>query len=126
MDIRDGFSQALSDALTGAYKARRLKQDVVAERADMSIWTLQKKLKGRAPITATDLVVLARAIGVTPAYLIDEAEKLQREAMSEPPANVIQIRSKSTPGDGAQEDIDEQPSAANFDPEHEQDESDPT
>lgn len=126
MDIRDGFSQALSDALTGAYKARRLTQDVVAERADMSGWTLQKKLKGRAPITATDLVVLARAIGVTPAYLIDEAEKLQREAMSEPPANVIQIRSKSTPGDGAQEDIDEQPSAANFDPEHEQDESDPT
>lgn len=126
MDIRDGFSQALSDALTGAYKARRLKQDVVAERADMSIWTLQKKLKGRAPITATDLVVLARAIGVTPAYLLDEAEKLQREAMSEPPANVIQIRSKSTPGDGAQEDIDEQPSAANFDPEHDQDEPDPT
>lgn len=125
MDIRDGFSQALSDALTGAYKARRLKQDVVAERADMSIWTLQKKLKGRAPITATDLVVLARAIGVTPAYLLDEAEKLQREAMSEPPANVIQIRSKSTPGDGAQEDVDEQPSAANFDPEHEQDEPDP-
>lgn len=126
MDIRDGFSQALSDALTGAYKARRLKQEVVAERAGMSIWTLQKKLKGRAPITATDLVILARAIGVTPAALIEAAEQLLAESVSEVPDNVVGIRPKPSPKDGAQKDIDErQPHAANFDLEHEQDEPDP-
>lgn len=125
MDIRDGFSQALSDALTGAYKARRLKQEVVAERADMSIWTLQKKLKGRAPITATDLVVLARAIGVTPASLIEDAEQLLAESMSAAPDNVVDIRPKQSPKDGAQEEFDELAGAANYDPEHEQDEPDP-
>lgn len=75
----EDYNQAVADALTGAYKSRRLRQEVLAERAEMSIWTLQKKLKGRAPVTATDLVVLARAIGVPAAAILAEADRLEAE-----------------------------------------------
>lgn len=70
------ISRAISDVLTGYYGRKRLTQDKVAERADMSVVTLQKKLAGKAPITATDLVVLSNAIGVEP-------EKVLREAIEE-------------------------------------------
>lgn len=79
----EDYNQAVADALTGAYKSRRLKQEVLAERADMSIWTLQKKLKGRAPVTATDLVMLARAIGVPVSLILDEADRLEEERASD-------------------------------------------
>ena len=82
MPVED-YNQAVADALTGAYKSRRLKQEVLAERADMSIWTLQKKLKGRAPVTATDLVMLARAIGVPASLILDEADRLEEERSSD-------------------------------------------
>ena len=82
MPVED-YNQAVADALTGAYKSRRLKQEVLAERADMSIWTLQKKLKGRAPVTATDLVMLARAIGVPASLILDEADRLEEERASD-------------------------------------------
>ena len=142
MDNRDEFSRALSDAFTGAYKMRRLTQEVVAERADMSPWTLQKKLKGRAPITATDLVVLSRAIGVSPGDMIHAAEKLlaERQAKSEP-MSVVRPTLKPLPHHDEVETDEEHdaameaayellgegeeyqtPRAANFDPEHEQDE----
>jgi transcriptional regulator with XRE-family HTH domain len=70
------ISRAISDVLTGYYGRKRLTQEQVAERADMSVVTLQKKLKAKAPITATDLVVLSNAIGVDP-------EKVLREAIEE-------------------------------------------
>lgn len=67
------LSRAISDVLTGAYAKKRLTQEELAERAEMSIWTLQKKLKGRSHITATDLVLISRAIGVDPAAVLNEA-----------------------------------------------------
>ena len=79
----EDYNQAVADALTGAYKSRRLKQEVLAARAEMSIWTLQKKLKGRAPVTATDLVMLARAIGVPASLILDEADRLEEERASD-------------------------------------------
>ena len=92
------ISRAVSDILTGAYAKKRLTQEVVAERAGMSVWTLQKKLKARAPITATDLVVLANAIGVSPTDVLEEAmadvEKAERH-MSAGVASIAEQRFKT-------------------------------
>ena len=114
----EDYNQAVADALTGAYKARRLKQEVLAERAGMSHWTLQKKLKGRAPVTATDLVVLARVIGVPAAQILAEADRLEAERrdVSEPadtvdPAdNVTYLGHVTPPASAAADDKDRTPS----------------
>jgi hypothetical protein len=120
------ISRAISDILTGAYMKKRLTQDVIAERANMSIWTLQKKLKARAPITATDLVVLSLAIGVKPADVLQEAildaEMLDAQAeaqMSEGVTNIADQRRKKRPSEMTEEELDafEGEQAANRDPE---------
>lgn len=98
----EDYNQAVADALTGAYKSRRLKQEVLAERADMSIWTLQKKLKGRAPVTATDLVMLARAIGVPASLILDEADRLAVERAS---GNATQEYATSDPSPTVEDNV---------------------
>ena len=121
------ISRAISDILTGAYNKKRLTQEVVAERAGMSVWTLQKKLKARAPISATDLVVLSLAIGVKPTDVLQEAIldaeflEMQNEQaqMSEGVANIAEQRRKKRPSEMTEEELDafEGESAANTDPE---------
>lgn len=103
------ISRAISDVLTGAYMKKRLTQDVVAQRARMSIWTLQKKLKARAPITATDLVILSAAIGVKPGDVLEEAmadvaheERLASEGI---PTIAEQTR-KKRPSEMTEEELD--------------------
>lgn len=125
------ISRAISDILTGAYMKKRLTQEVVAERADMSIWTLQKKLKARAPITATDLVVLATAIGVDPAKVLEEAMEDVANAEKLVSAGIPTIteqRSKKRPSEMTEEELDafEGEQAANRDPEIGHDESETT
>ena len=121
------ISRAISDVLTGYYSRRRLTQDLVAERAEMSIFTLQKKLKGKAPITATDLVVLSAAIGVEPETVLAEAMK-EVAAMSDAPPTIEAhvARKRAAAADLTGKDVDErgQPHAANVDPEHERDDPD--
>lgn len=120
------ISRAVSDILTGAYSKKRLTQEVVAERAGMSVWTLQKKLKARAPISATDLVILSQAIGVDPAAVIAEAaadvahaERLASEGV----ANIAEQRFKKESSATMTDDqLKGEKSAANDDPEHLEDE----
>lgn len=120
------ISRAVSDILTGAYSKKRLTQEVVAERAGMSVWTLQKKLKARAPISATDLVILSQAIGVDPAAVITEAaadvahaERLASEGV----ANIAEQRFKKESSATMTDDqLKGEKSAANDDPEHLEDE----
>lgn len=115
------ISRAISDILTGAYMKKRLTQDVVAERAEMSIWTLQKKLKARAPISATDLVILAQAIGVDPSKVLEEA--MEDVAAAEKLASVgiptIAEQRRKRPSEMTEEELDafEGEQAANRDPE---------
>jgi len=122
------ISRAISDVLTGAYARKRLTQEELAERAQMSIWTLQKKLRGRAPITATDLVIIARAIGIDPGKVlqeaieeVDEAERLASEGI----ASISEHRNKK-PSEMTEEELDafEGESAANKDKELGHDEPD--
>lgn len=125
------ISRAVSDKLTGAYASKRLTQEEIAERANMSIWTVQKKLRGRAPITATDLVVIAEAIGVSPAKILTEALdelKEQESLTSEGVASIADQRRKKRPSEMTEEELDafEGESAANTDPELGHDEPDPT
>ncbi|WP_315637298.1 MULTISPECIES: hypothetical protein [Microbacterium] len=103
------ISRAISDVLTGAYMKKRLTQDVVAERAQMSIWTLQKKLKARAPITATDLVILSTAIGVKPGDVLEEAmadvaheERLASEGIR----TIAEQARKKRPSEMTEEELD--------------------
>lgn len=69
------MSRALSAVLTGYYQRRRLTQSALARMTGMSEVSLQKKLDGKAPITATDLVIIAGAIGVDPGEVVAEAKK---------------------------------------------------
>lgn len=122
------ISRAVSDRLTGAYASKRLTQEEIADRTQMSIWTLQKKLRGRAPITATDLVVIAQAIGVSPAKILTDAlEDLEEQKMSRGVANIADQRRKK-PSEMTEEELDafngEQ--AASTDPEIGHDEHDAT
>lgn len=115
------ISRAVSDVLTGAYNKKRLTQEVVAERAGMSVWTLQKKLKARAPITATDLVVLAKAIGVNPGDVLEEAmaDVEHAEKLASVGIPTIAEQRKKKPSEMTEEELDafEGESAANTDPE---------
>lgn len=123
VNTQPAISQAVSDVLTGYYNRKRLTQEVVAERAGMSVVTLQKKLKGRAPISATDLVILANAIGVDPAKVLNEA--IEEAAGSEPPASLDDQRKKKKPSEMTDTELEGVPSAANTDPEIGHDEPDP-
>lgn len=119
------ISQAISDALTGAYARKRLTQEQIADRANMSLVTLQKKLRGRSPISATDLVVLAQAIGVDPAKVLDDALE-DVNAASEGVVSLSEHRRKKSPAEMTDEELDafDGESAANTDPEMGHDEPD--
>lgn len=125
------ISRAVSDILTGAYNKKRLTQEVVAERAGMSVWTLQRKLKAKAPITATDLVILSKAIGVSPAEVIEEAQRDVEHAEKLVSAGIPTIteqRFKKRPSEMTEEELDafEGEQAANRDPEIGHDEPETT
>jgi transcriptional regulator with XRE-family HTH domain len=115
-------SRAISDVLTGAYTKKRITQDEIAEKAGMSQVTVQKKLRGRSPISATDLVVLSRAIGVDPTSVLSEAlvdltlaEKLASEGVH----SISEHRRKKKPSEMSEEELDafEGERAANTDTE---------
>lgn len=99
------ISQAISDVLTGAYARKRLTQEQIADRANMSLVTLQKKLRGRSPISATDLVVLAQAIGVDPAKVLEDALE-DMNATSEGVASIADQRRKKRPSEMTEDELD--------------------
>lgn len=119
------ISRALSDVLTGAYARKRLTQERIAAATDMPLVTVQKKLRGRSPISATDLVILARAIGVEPAKVLEDAlaEVAEQERLaSEGIASISDQRRKKKPSEMTDEDLEGERGVANTDPEHEEDE----
>lgn len=95
-------------------------QEELAVKADIPLTSLQKKLKARAPITATDLVMLSRAIGVDPAKvlaeIVEEAEA-EEARMSAAIPSISEHREKKTPATMTDEELEGVPSAANTDPE---------
>lgn len=120
------ISRIAADVLTGYYKRKRLTQEELAERSDIPLPTLQKKLKGNAPITATDLVMLSRAIGIDPAKVmteIVEETELEERRVSEGIASLAEQRfKKKTPATMTDDELEGEQSAANNDPEHWEDE----
>jgi transcriptional regulator with XRE-family HTH domain len=121
------ISRVAADVLTGYYKRKRLTQEELAVRSEIPLTSLQKKLKGKAPITATDLVMLSRAIGIDPAKvmaeIVEEAETAERQ-MSEGIASISEHRNKKTPATMTDDELEAERSAANTDPEHLEDEPD--
>lgn len=123
------ISRAISDVLTGAYARKRLTQEELSQRTGIPLVTLQKKLRGRSPISATDLVAISEAIGVEPPKMLEEAmqELADRasEATSAPVANILDQRQKKTPAEMTDAELEAiQKKAATNDSELEQDESD--
>lgn len=116
-------SRAISDELTGAYSKRRLTQEEIARKTDMPLVTVQKKLRGRAPISATDLVILAQAIGVDPAKVLADA-MTELEAASEGVASLAEQRRKKTPATMTDDELEGERNVANTDPEMGGDEPD--
>lgn len=114
------ISRALSDVFTGLYRKKRLTQDVFAERAEMSIVTLQKKLAAKAPITATDLVLMSAALGVEAKDVLEEAMTDIASRTSDAPISLDAHRAKK-PAEMNDEEIDRLEGAANHDPENESD-----
>lgn len=116
-------SIAAADVLTGYYKRARMSQSELAEASGIPATSLQKKLKGNAPITAHDLVVLSDAIGVDPATVMSEImrEVEKHEAadvpVSEVPVSLDDHRKRRTPADMDEEEWGGLSSAANTDPE---------
>lgn len=95
-------------------------QEELATKADIPLTSLQKKLKARAPITATDLVMLARAIGVDPAKVMEEIVEeveLEERRLSEGIASLAEQRIKKTPATMTDDELEGERSAANTDPE---------
>lgn len=117
------ISRIAADVLTGYYKRKRLTQEDLATRSEIPLPTLQKKLKGNAPITATDLVMLSRAIGIDPAKVVAEiveetevAERSLEDAVSAPLASLDEQRQLSL-ADMPDEELEGLRNAANTDPE---------
>ncbi|MDQ0726852.1 helix-turn-helix domain-containing protein [Microbacterium sp. W4I20] len=123
------ISRAISDELTGAYTKRRLTQEELARRVEMPLVTLQKKLRARAPITATDLVLLSNAIGVDPAKVLTDAmeELANAERLASEGIPTIAGQRKKRPSEMTEEELDafEGEQAANRDPELGHPEPDP-
>lgn len=113
------ISRVASDVLTGYYKRKRMTQEELSERSGIPLPSLQRKLKGHAPITATDLVVLSRAIGIDPVKVmgevIEESDTAEHQA-SEGIASISEHRRKK-PSEMTEEEMEGIPSAANTDPE---------
>lgn len=114
------ISRVAADVLTGYYKRKRLTQEELAERAEIPLTSLQKKLKGRAPITATDLVMLSRAIGIDPAKvmaeIVEEADA-EEALLSEGVASIAAQRRKKTPATMTDDELEGERNVANTDPE---------
>jgi len=121
------ISRAISDVLTGAYARKRLTQEQIAASAEMPVVTVQKKLRGRAPISATDLVILSRAIGVDPAKMLQEAldELAEQESLASVGIASLNAQRKKKPSEMTDEELEGVPSAANTDEEIGHDEPDP-
>jgi transcriptional regulator with XRE-family HTH domain len=68
------LSIKVGDLLTGAYNEARMNQVKLAQLTGMSTVTLQKKLAGKAPISTTDLALIAGAIpGVEAGTILETA-----------------------------------------------------
>ena len=119
------INQATSRALRGVMEESDLQQKTWAQKSGISLTVVQKLLSGNQSVKVPQLLALAHASKFTPEEVMERINRAVARAMSDLPANVTEIRPNRPPKDGAQEDFDDQAKAANFDPEHEQDEHDP-
>lgn len=119
----DLFTQALSDKFTGAYSERRMTQREVAEKAGLSLATIQRLFKGQRGFGATQVVQIATAIGVDPEEYMRAARLEAQRRMSEAaPDNVTQLTRKKQVDEMSVDEIEALPHAATRDPEMDTDE----
>lgn len=123
------ITRVAADVLTGYYKRARLTQEELASRSEIPLTSLQRKLRGTAPISATDLVMIARGIEIDPvdvmAEIMKELGKRERpdnDGVSEVPVSLDAHRRNRTPADMEEEEWEGISNAAGTDPELEQDE----
>lgn len=123
MNMQDPVTVKIADLLKRAQRASLLSQGEVAERAGMSVFTLQKKLAGNAPINVDDLLKITAAIGVDPGPIIDAAMDDPAVHALYPPDTTHHNVTPLHPRDMTVEQLEAiQRRAANHDPEADDDE----
>jgi transcriptional regulator with XRE-family HTH domain len=79
MGAPNTVSVAIGTAVRQAITTAGLTQAQFAERANMNIKTLGRRLSGAIPFTFPEIVAAAEATGVNLADLIEDAERLAEE-----------------------------------------------
>lgn len=83
------YTQAIADALTGRYKAKRWNLEKLAEKTGIRYFTLRRMMAGEAEINVREMQIICGVLGVTVESVYDEAlavygglEKLVSEAVA--------------------------------------------
>lgn len=118
------INRATSAVLKGVMLESELQQKTWADKAGISVVTLQKLLSGNQSVKVPQLLALAHASKFTPEEVMERINRAVQRAVSDAASNVTEIRPNQSPKDGAQEDFDGQARAAHRDAELEQDEPD--
>src|SRR5690606_31164281 len=70
------FNFYVGAVLKGEYKKRSMTVESLAETTGIPYSTLRKKFAGDSPILVSEVVMLAKAIGITPGQVLTEAETM--------------------------------------------------
>lgn len=112
----DYVTQALADELTGEYRKKRLTQSDIVKKSGLSLATVQRLLKGQRAMDATQLVLIAGAIGVDADTVLRDALKVAQRMSEAAPDNVTQLQPKRVE-DMTVDEIEKLRHAATVDPE---------
>ena len=74
----DDLNSVVGDVIRGEYTKRGLTLERLATASGIPYGTLRRKIAGGAPLYVSELIALARIIGVDPGAILDEAEQLFR------------------------------------------------
>lgn len=118
------INRATSAVLKGVMLESELQQKTWADKAGISVVTLQKLLSGNQSVKVPQLLALAHASKFTPEEVMERINRAVQRAVSDAAGNVTPIRPNQSPKGGAQEDFDGQARAAHRDAELELDEPD--
>lgn len=67
------YTQAVADALTGRYKAKRWNLEKLSEKTGIKYFTLRRMMAGEAEINVRELRIICGVLGVSAEAVLDEA-----------------------------------------------------
>lgn len=127
------FNFYVGAVLKGEYKKRSMTVESLADTTGIPYSTLRKKFAGDSPILVSEVVILAKTIGISPAQVLTEAETMlgqqqgkdSQASMSAPSSTTNDIDTKRKQNEAramTTEQIEKTKHAATRDPEMDNDE----